>query len=310
MSSDESCDKCHHTEREKKCDECRGPRGKRGCTGPTGAVGPRGIQGVPGPQGAQGPAGANGATGPAGPDNITQIDTGFGLTGGPITSTGTIAVSVFPAQSIRNDPQFIPSLPKYQDLANWTITTSGSGVTMTTGGASTIAQTGAYEIQASCWYAPNANGVRGLAIKAFNFESVMVTSVEIIGGTMIFTYAPTTLPDFVAGQTVTVTGTGMYDVTEVFITASNGTSTFTVGTFLPDTAPVAVNGTATLDGFLYSDERIPSASHPTHLELNLAVRLNAGTTLQIQTKQDSGVNLLLGSNGNMRGQIFSVLRLA
>ena len=44
---------------------------------------------IDGDTGTQGPAGPEG---PAGPTNITQIDTGPGLTGGPITATGTISI--------------------------------------------------------------------------------------------------------------------------------------------------------------------------------------------------------------------------
>lgn len=80
------------------------PGGPPGPTGPPGAdstvPGPQGPQGVPGPTG---PAGAAstvpGPTGPQGPQGIpgtgsvvSVATTGAGITGGPITTTGTLAV--------------------------------------------------------------------------------------------------------------------------------------------------------------------------------------------------------------------------
>lgn len=52
-------------------------------------VGPAGPQG---PQGNQGPQGATGAQGPAGPGSVTQLNSGAGLLGGPITTTGTLSL--------------------------------------------------------------------------------------------------------------------------------------------------------------------------------------------------------------------------
>jgi len=52
-----------------------------GPAGAQGPVGPAGPQGVPGPQGTPGPG------------SVTQVNTGAGLTGGPITTSGTISVA-------------------------------------------------------------------------------------------------------------------------------------------------------------------------------------------------------------------------
>jgi hypothetical protein len=49
--------------------------------------GPKGERGKRGKRGRRGPAGAAGGT----TGSVTSVDTGFGLTGGPITSAGTIA---------------------------------------------------------------------------------------------------------------------------------------------------------------------------------------------------------------------------
>jgi hypothetical protein len=55
-----------------------------GPQGPTGPAGSPGTTGAQGPQGSQGPAGAG---------SVTQINTGNGLQGGPITTTGTISIN-------------------------------------------------------------------------------------------------------------------------------------------------------------------------------------------------------------------------
>lgn len=68
-------------------------------TGPQGPEGPTGPQGATGPTGATGPAGPEGPTGPQGPagqdgtgtGTVTSVATGGGLTGGPVTSSGTIS---------------------------------------------------------------------------------------------------------------------------------------------------------------------------------------------------------------------------
>lgn len=57
-----------------------------GATGPRGPTGKTGSTGVQGSTGLQGPSGPPGA-------GITQISTGQGLTGGPITSSGTIELA-------------------------------------------------------------------------------------------------------------------------------------------------------------------------------------------------------------------------
>lgn len=74
-----------------------GPTGPTGATGLTGPTGPTGaastVAGPTGPTGSTGATGATGPTGPTGPGTVTSVDTGTGLAGGPITSTGTINFS-------------------------------------------------------------------------------------------------------------------------------------------------------------------------------------------------------------------------
>lgn len=70
----------------------QGPQGPMGPTGLTGAQGVKGDTGAAGAQGSQGPIGLTGATGPAGPGSVTSVTAGTGLSGGTITSTGTISL--------------------------------------------------------------------------------------------------------------------------------------------------------------------------------------------------------------------------
>ena len=82
-----------------------GPAGDTGpastVTGPTGEMGPAStVTGPTGPAGDTGPAstvtgptGPAGDTGPIGPGTVTSITTGSGLTGGTITTSGTIALA-------------------------------------------------------------------------------------------------------------------------------------------------------------------------------------------------------------------------
>ena len=78
-----------------------GTNGTVGATGPTGALGPTGPgTGATGPAGPTGPTGS-GSTGPTGPTGagVTSITAGTGLSGGTITSTGTIALDVATANN-------------------------------------------------------------------------------------------------------------------------------------------------------------------------------------------------------------------
>ncbi len=73
-----------------------GPTGPAGTVGPAGPAGPAGVTGPTGgtgPVGPGGPAGPIGPTGPAGTGSVTQVNTGVGLSGGPITGSGTIALT-------------------------------------------------------------------------------------------------------------------------------------------------------------------------------------------------------------------------
>ena len=68
-----------------------GAKGPTGDEGAKGATGDEGAKGPTGDEGAKGPTGDKGPTGASGP-SVTEVDTGTGLTGGPITSTGTIEI--------------------------------------------------------------------------------------------------------------------------------------------------------------------------------------------------------------------------
>jgi hypothetical protein len=68
----------------------KGEKGDTGLTGLTGATGP---QGVAGPTGATGATGPQGPAGTNGTGTLTSITAGTGLSGGAITTTGTIALT-------------------------------------------------------------------------------------------------------------------------------------------------------------------------------------------------------------------------
>jgi hypothetical protein len=65
----------------------KGDKGDTGLTGATGAAGPQGVAGPTGATGPQGPAGTNGT------GTLSSITAGTGLSGGTITTTGTIALA-------------------------------------------------------------------------------------------------------------------------------------------------------------------------------------------------------------------------
>lgn len=87
-----------------------GLQGPQGEQGPAGPQGPQGLQGTPGvagiqgdigpegPTGPQGPQGIQGIQGPAGTGTVTSADvsggtTGFTVSGGPITASGTLTIA-------------------------------------------------------------------------------------------------------------------------------------------------------------------------------------------------------------------------
>jgi hypothetical protein len=65
----------------------KGDKGDTGLTGATGAAGPQGVAGPTGATGPQGPAGTDGS------GTLSSITAGTGLSGGTITTTGTIALA-------------------------------------------------------------------------------------------------------------------------------------------------------------------------------------------------------------------------
>ena len=72
-----------------------GPVGPVGPAGPAGSEGPQGdpcLPTTPGCVGPQGPKGDKGDPGPQGPGSVTSVTAGSGLSGGTITSSGTLAV--------------------------------------------------------------------------------------------------------------------------------------------------------------------------------------------------------------------------
>lgn len=70
-----------------------GATGNTGATGATGAQGEQGIQGIQGIKGDKGDTGATGAAGADGTGTVNSITAGTGLSGGTITTNGTIALS-------------------------------------------------------------------------------------------------------------------------------------------------------------------------------------------------------------------------
>ncbi|MCC5866497.1 MAG: collagen-like protein, partial [Wenzhouxiangella sp.] len=77
----------------------QGEQGPQGLAGPQGEPGPQGLQGLQGPEGPAGPAGPQGPAGPTGPGTVASVTAGFGLTGGTITDTGTIAIDTSVVQT-------------------------------------------------------------------------------------------------------------------------------------------------------------------------------------------------------------------
>ena len=65
-----------------------GPQGAQGTAGTAGPQGPQGSAGSTGPQGSQGTAGTNAPGG-----TVTSVATGNGLSGGTITTSGTLTIA-------------------------------------------------------------------------------------------------------------------------------------------------------------------------------------------------------------------------
>lgn len=90
----------------------QGPEGPQGVAGPIGLTGPQGPQGntgVQGARGAQGPQGPEGPQGPAGSGSsgvssvALSAPVGLSVSGSPVTTTGTLAISYTAGYSIPQD---------------------------------------------------------------------------------------------------------------------------------------------------------------------------------------------------------------
>ena len=159
-----------------------GPTGPTGATGPTGSTGPTGVTGVTGATGATGVTGATGATGPTGPTNITSITAGTGLTGGVITTSGTVAI----------DTAVTVDLSTAQTLTNKTLTSPILGGTTTTASGNLVVGPAAYilevrggastdgAIQLNC----SANS-HGQKVKAQTHAEAASNTLLLPGGTTI-----------------------------------------------------------------------------------------------------------------------------
>ena len=98
----------------------RGLRGRPGPVGATGRQGPAGPAGAPGQQG---------ATGPVGPGSVAQVNAGTGLTGGPITSSGSLSVDFNQVQArVAKAP--CPSGAAISDIAQSGAATCTGGLTV------------------------------------------------------------------------------------------------------------------------------------------------------------------------------------
>ena len=76
-----------------KTQNLAGPQGPAGVDGAQGAAGPAGVDGAAGQTGPQGPQGETGPQGPQGSSGSSNpINAGEGLTGGTITTSGTVAL--------------------------------------------------------------------------------------------------------------------------------------------------------------------------------------------------------------------------
>lgn len=81
-----------------------------GPTGPKGLQGDKGDKGDPGLTGPAGPAGPTGPAGPMGPGSVTSVTAGAGLSGGVITTTGTISMPSVGAAGVWGSSITIPQL--------------------------------------------------------------------------------------------------------------------------------------------------------------------------------------------------------
>lgn len=148
----------------------QGIQGIQGEKGDTGDTGPKGDTGDTGPQGIQGEKGDTGDTGPAGADGagagtVTSVATGTGLTGGPITSTGTVALDAASIASLAKADSALQSAAIGTTIQGYSAVLDATTASFTTGlkskldgieAAATADQTGA-EIKAAYEAEANTN---------------------------------------------------------------------------------------------------------------------------------------------------------
>ena len=159
-----------------------GPTGPTGLTGDTGPAGPTGPSGAPGPTGPSGPTGLTGPTGPTGapgPGSVTSVATNNGLTGGPITTTGTISV-----------------------LANNGITANTTGVYVTQGTGVVVNATGVH-VNSSYINTISSNSAVFLAGNTITTNSTVLTV-----GTLTINSSGTTTNTFQVGTSTYVVANG------------------------------------------------------------------------------------------------------
>lgn len=133
-----------------------GPQGQTGATGDTGPQGQTGATGVTGPQGQTGATGLQGNTGATGPaGGVTTVNSGVGLTGGPITTTGTLNVAL-PIGLFYYVGAQQGGIGAGAPIPVNTATQSNGGVGSLAGGIVTLSSTGVYQVSCA---ASNVGGL-------------------------------------------------------------------------------------------------------------------------------------------------------
>lgn len=299
------CKKCCKSEKLVVLDDLRGCRGKQGVTGPTG------------------PTGQSGSTGPTGPTGTCEctgvqiVNTGFGLTGGPITEEGTLEVLIKPAKCLgfSGSGVDVASSTIYQPLP-FATATGGSSAGHGTMGEVLVAEDGVYTFHASAWFSTNGTGIRGLAIEASTLQTATVTNVQPgVPGVGQITYTTTLatlggdVEVYMPGQIATLSGITppSLNVTAPINSPSSSFTSFVVTSGVTD--PYVSGGTVTTSGIIAVEEKLALPSSPTHIELFVTLPLSAGTEITVKAMQNSGVPLTVNNNGYYRGYSFSGWRI-